>query len=526
MPENSSTENIMGNAGEQAGRSSSKSTVHSTRHTPSAVIIGSGIGGLASAIRLAVQGFAVTVYEKNASAGGKLSVFEKDGYRFDAGPSLFTQPENIEELFELAGEPISEYFSYRQCDVACNYFYENGPQVTAYADPQQFSAELKEKLGEEENVVNRYLAASAKLYDKIGNVFLNHSLHKRKTWLNKRVFTALSAAKPKYLFGTLHQYNSKTFKSPHTTQLFNRYATYNGSSPYKAPAMLSLIPHLELNQGTYYPRGGMSSIATALHKLAIKKGVHFHFNTAVQNIIETEGSAKGVVINGENIFFDIVISNADAYFTYHKLLHKPVKAKQVLKQERSSSALIFYWGIRQSFPQLGLHNIFFSNNYRDEFHHIFNRKSISKDPTIYINISSKHDVQHAPAGGENWFVMINVPANTGQNWEQLKQQARQSVLAKLSSMLGQDIEKLIATETTLDPVGIEAATDSYQGSLYGTSSNSAMAAFFRHPNFNRKIKKLYFCGGTVHPGGGIPLCFKSAAIVSRLRQKDMKKKGH
>jgi phytoene desaturase len=519
MQENNSTETIT------EDKEIHDSPAAHTHVAPSAVIIGSGIGGLGTAIRLAVQGFAVTVYEKNAAAGGKLSVFEKDGYRFDAGPSLFTQPENIEALFELAGEPIDQYFTYEQCAVACNYFYENGPQVTAYADPAQFSAELKEKLGEDKAVVHNYLAASAKLYDKIGNVFLNHSLHKRKTWLNKRIFTALSAAKPQYLFGTLDKYNRKTFRNPHTTQLFNRYATYNGSSPYKAPAMLSLIPHLELNQGTYYPRGGMISIAAALHRLAVKKGVAFHFNTPVHRIIETEGTARGVVVEGENIFFDVVVSNVDAYFTYKKLLHKPVKAAQVLKQERSSSALIFYWGIRGQFPQLGLHNIFFSKDYQKEFQYIFAHRNISSDPTIYINISSKHDAPHAPAGAENWFVMINVPANTGQNWEQLKQQARQSILAKLGNMLGQDMEPLIATETILDPEGIQAATDSYQGSLYGTSSNSAMAAFFRHPNFNRKIKRLYFCGGSVHPGGGIPLCFKSAAIVSNLIKEDLKKKG-
>ncbi|MCP9749945.1 1-hydroxycarotenoid 3,4-desaturase CrtD [Ferruginibacter sp. HRS2-29] len=498
---------------------------HHAAHRPSAVVIGSGIAGMAAAIRLAVQGMEVTVYEKNANPGGKLSVFEQEGYRFDAGPSLFTQPENIEQLFELAGEPIEQYFTYKKCDVSCNYFYENGRQVTAYTGSQKLAAELHEKLGENEQVVTAYLSDSRKLYDDIGSIFLNHSLHKRRTWLHRHVIRALASVKPAYLFGTLNNYNKKKFASAETTQLFNRYATYNGSSPYQAPAMLSLIPHLELNQGTYYPHGGMISIANALHRLAVKKGVKFHFGSNVERIIETEGAARGVVVDGKNILYDIVVSNVDAYFTYQRLLHKPVRAQKVLKQERSSSALIFYWGINRKFDELGLHNIFFSKNYQQEFDTIFNSKKLFGDPTVYINITSKHDTDHAPAGTENWFVMINVPANTGQDWEQLKLQAREAVITKLSRMLQQDITPLIATERILDPVGIEAATASYQGSLYGTSSNSPMAAFFRHANFNRKIRQLYFCGGSVHPGGGIPLCFKSAQIVSGLIKEQLRIKN-
>jgi len=493
-----------------------KPTKEKHHNTTTAVVIGSGIAGMAAAIRLAVQGIIVTVYEQNTTAGGKLSVFEEEGFRFDAGPSLFTQPENIEELFRLAGEPIEQYFTYKKCDVSCNYFYENGRQVTAYTEAYKLAAELHEKLGEDEKAVTGYLSASQKLYDNIGSIFLNHSLHKRSTWLHSRIATALRTVKPAYLFSTLNGYNQNRFASAEATQLFNRYATYNGSSPFKAPAMLSLIPHLELNQGTYYPQGGMISIAEALYKLAIKKGVKFQFNSNVQRIIETEGKAVGVVVNGQNILCDIVVSNVDAYFTYLRLLNKPVRAKKVLKQERSSSALIFYWGINKKFDELGLHNIFFSKSYQQEFNAIFNSKKLFSDPTVYINISSKHDAEHAPAGAENWFVMINVPANTGQDWDQLKLQAREAVISKLSRMLQQDIASLITTERILDPIGIEAATASYQGSLYGTSSNSRMAAFFRHANFNRKIRQLYFCGGSVHPGGGIPLCFKSAKIVSEL----------
>ncbi|HSN60148.1 MAG TPA: 1-hydroxycarotenoid 3,4-desaturase CrtD [Ferruginibacter sp.] len=491
----------------------------------SAIIIGSGIAGLAAATRLALQGFEVKVFEKNPYPGGKLSMFEKDGYRFDAGPSLFTQPQNIQELFEAAGEPMEDYFNFKPVDVACKYFFESGKTIHAYTNAEAFAAELHEQTGEPENSVLDYLDNSKKLYNNIGSVFLNHSLHKRSTWLNKRIFTALKAVKFSYLFQNLHQYNAQKFKTAEAGQIFNRFATYNGSNPYKAPAMLSLIPHLELNEGTFYPLGGMISITNALYQLALKKGVKFSFNAPVQRIIHTENRAHGVVVNDENVYADVVVSNADIYFTYKNLLHHTQKANQVLKQERSSSALIFYWGINQSFAELGLHNIFFSNNYKGEFNHIFNKKKLFDDPTVYINITSKEDADHAPAGKENWFVMINVPANSGQNWEQLIPQARQNIIQKLNRLLKTDIEPLIASETILDPVLIEERTGSYMGSLYGTSSNSKMAAFFRAPNFTGYIKNLYCCGGSVHPGGGIPLCLKSAGITAAIIEKDFKKQA-
>ncbi len=487
-----------------------------------AIIIGSGVAGLATAIRLAVQGFAVSVYEKNDYPGGKLSAFKKDGFSFDAGPSLFTQPQNIEDLFALAGEPIAAYFKYKAVDIACKYFYENGTIITAPTNPENFGRELEEKLGEQPHAVENYLKGSKKVYDNIGTVFLNHSLHKRKTWLNKKVLKALGTVKYNYLFKSLHQHNKTKLKSAEAVQLFNRYATYNGSNPYKAPGMLSLIPHLEYNEGVYYPQGGMISITNALYQLALKKGVQFYFNTPVQKIINNEGRVKGIVANNENIAADIVVSNMDVYFTYKQLLNDSNKAKDVLKQERSSSALVFYWGIKKEFKELDLHNIFFTKDYEAEFNALFKTKTLYTDPTVYINITAKMEQGHAPAGNENWFVMINAPANARQNWEGIKQEAKKRISEKINRILSAacntptDIEMLIETEEILDPILIEEKTASYMGSLYGTSSNSKLAAFLRHPNFTGAIKGLFFCGGSVHPGGGIPLCLKSAQIVSDL----------
>jgi phytoene desaturase len=490
-----------------------------------AIVIGAGIAGMAAAIRLAVQGYAVNVFEQSDQPGGKLGYFETKGYHFDTGPSLFTQPANIEELFELAGEPIANYFRYRKMDHSCHYFYEDGTMVRAAADTDAFAAELQQKTGEPAHHLKHYLNNSAKLYDGVANVFLNHSLHKRKTLVKANIGKAIKTVRISHLMKSMHQVNQQSFQSEKVVQLFNRYATYNGSNPYKAPGMLSLIPHLEHNEGTFYPEGGMISITKALHQLAIKKGVVFHFKQPVERIIRHNNQAIGVVVAGKNILSDIVVSNVDVYFTYLRLLNDPEKAKKILKQERSSSALIFYWGVHKTFPSLGLHNIFFSNQYQQEFDHLFRLKKAYNDPTVYINITSKCEPgKQAPDGKENWFVMVNVPANVGQDWSQLKTIYRKAVIDKLNRMLQVDIESLIETEDVLDPVLIETKTGSYQGSLYGTSSNSRMAAFLRHPNFSRQIEGLYFVGGSVHPGGGIPLCLKSAKIMSAIVQEDARKR--
>lgn len=494
-------------------------------HSKKAIVIGAGTAGLASAIRLAVQGFEVSVYEKNNYPGGKISEFNVEGYQFDAGPSLFTQPENIEELFSLAGEPIEDYFQFQSLPISFKYFYDDGTVINAYTNNQAFAQELENKTGEKQERLLSYLEGSKKVYQNIAGLFLNNSLHQFKTLFSPGVLKAITTLRWKYLFKSMHDLNASHFTKPHTIQLFNRFATYNGSNPYQAPGMLSLIPHLELNQGTFYPKGGMISISNALYQLALKKGVQFHFSKPVERIIVNENKAGGVVVDAKNIFADIVVSNMDVYFTYQRLLLDLSMATKVLKQERSSSALIFYWGIDHSFPELELHNIFFTKNYKAEFDSLFRTKDAYADPTIYVNITSKIEPGlQAPLGKENWFVMVNAPANMGQDWLKFREHYRAAVIEKLSKILGVDLGAIIQVEEVLDPVIIESRTESYMGSLYGTSSNSKMAAFLRHPNFSKKIKNLYFVGGSVHPGGGIPLCLKSAAIMSKMVGKDFKEK--
>lgn len=483
-----------------------------------ALIIGAGIAGIATAIRLAVKGYNVEVYEANSYPGGKLSRFEQDGYRFDAGPSLFTMPQYVDELFELAGKNPSDYFRYQKLETVCKYFYEDGTRLTAYADTGKFSNEIQIQTGEPAIAVKKYLENSSRIYSITNHVFLERSLHLLRTYLRWDTFKSILRFGKIDAFRSMHKANQSFFKDKRVVQFFDRYATYNGSNPYNAPATLNVIPHLEQHFGAYFPEGGMYSITSALVQLAESLGVKFHYNSPVAEIVLQGHEVKGIRTNDGIIEGGIVISNMDVWFTYQKLLnaHPKLHPQKILSQERSSSALIFYWGIQDRFKQLDLHNIFFSADYEAEFDHIWKEKSIHHDPTVYLNISSKYKPDDAPTSCENWFVMINVPANTGQDWDGLIAETRKNILNKLSRLLGKDISPLIANESVLDPRNIESRTSSYQGSLYGTSSNSQFAAFLRHANKSSKVKGLYFCGGSVHPGGGIPLCLLSAKIVSSL----------
>lgn len=481
-----------------------------------ALIIGAGIAGIATAIRLAVKGYAVEVFEANSYAGGKLSEFEQDGYRFDAGPSLFTMPQYVDELFTLAGKDPAQYFTYQKLDIVCHYFYQDGTQIKAFANPDQFTAEANAQTGEPAANIQQYYRNSNRIYDITNHVFLEQSLHQLKTYLSKQTVKSILRLFQIDAFRTMHQANQSFYQDKRLVQFYDRYATYNGSNPYKAPATLNVIPHLEQHFGAYFPDGGMYSITSSLVKLAEDLGVKFHYGEPVDEIVLEGKKAIGLKVNGSLVTANVVVSNMDVWFTYRKLLksYPRLFPENILNQERSSSALIFYWGVKQQFPQLDLHNIFFSANYEAEFNAIWNEKTIYNDPTVYLNISSKFEADDAPQGCENWFTMINVPANTGQDWDQLIAEARQNIIQKLSAQLGQDIAPLIMNESILDPRSIESKTSSYQGSLYGTSSNSQFAAFLRHANRSSKVSNLYFCGGSVHPGGGIPLALLSAKIVA------------
>ena len=463
----------------------------------------------------------VQVFEANDYPGGKLSQFEVNGYRFDAGPSLFTMPHFLEELFAHSDADLRNYFTYIRKEIVCKYYFEDGTRFTAFSDKERYAEEASNVFRVTKEEVKQYFAQSAMKYEVTESLFLKKSLHKLSTYLSKETVRGVMMAHRLGLMNSLHEENTSAFKDARMVQLMNRYATYNGSSPYRTPGIMSMIPHLEQHYGTFFPKGGMISITNALYDRAREMGVQFHFNERVEEILISDDKAMGIRLADRTVQCDAVLSNMDVMPTYRKLLPREKAPERALKQERSSSALIFYWGIKKEFPELDLHNIFFASDYKNEFEVLFEGKDVAEDVTVYIHISSKDEKADAPAGCENWVVMVNVPGNKGQDWDALIPQIRSRVILKLNRLLNTDVESLIEAEQVLDPRGIEARTQSYQGSLYGAASNNRFAAFLRHPNFSSRIKNLYFCGGSVHPGGGIPLCVMSGKIASEIMINDL-----
>lgn len=478
-------------------------------------IIGAGIAGLATSIRLACRGFHVTVFEQSDKPGGKFNSLKWEGFRWDTGPSLFTLPDLVEELYVLAGEEMKTSIRYQKLDVITRYFYEDGNVLNAYGDPDQFMEEAENVFGEPVHRIQKHLERCKKIYHLTSDIFIFNSFLHTGSSISQKFLNALMQIRKLDSMKTMHEVNEKRFNSKHLIQLFDHFATQNGSDPYRAPGTLNVLSHLEHNLGVYFPEKGMYSLAKGLKGLADKMGVVFHFNQPVEKVVMDKKVTRGVLVEGGIYPSDVVVSDMDIFYLYRDLLENvPFPVKQ-FKKERSTSAIIFYWAMDRDFPQLDLQNILFSSNSSEEFRVLRHKKEIFEDPTVYLFISSKKVWNDAPEGKENWYVMVNAPENLGQDWDSIVAHTRKNVMKKIERILGMRIEPLILKEFVTDPRSVEADTLSHRGALYGNSSNSRFAVFSRHPNFIRKYKGLYFVGGSVHPGGGIPLCLASAKIVDQ-----------
>jgi phytoene desaturase len=486
-------------------------------------IIGSGLGGLSSALLLSKKGFDVKVFEANSKPGGKANSLRLNNFRFDTGPSLITMPFVLEEVFKEAGYKLSDYLKLIRLDIICKYFYADGTVINAFGDLEKFAEEIENKTNDTSSSIKNYLDYCKKIYDLTTDIFLLNSPTNIKNLLSAKSFKSFLNFKNIDVFRTVDGANKFFFKDPKTVQLFNRYATYSGSNPYKAPATLNTIQHVEYGLGSYICEDGVYKIVDMLFNLCKESGVEFLFDTKVKKIALSNNQVSGIEYQNENKEdiiknFDVVISNADVNSTYKNLLGDTTSsaAKRYESLEPSLSAIVFYWGIKGNHPELETHNILFSDNYEEEFRQIFELMECPSDPTIYIYISSKFNKSDAPDGFENWFVLVNAPYISGQDWEKEIKLTRERVIKKINSLLKIDLNTLIIEEEVLTPEKIESQTGSRLGSIYGISSNSRSAAFLRQQNRSKKYKGLYFCGGSAHPGGGIPLVMLSGKLASEL----------
>jgi phytoene desaturase len=481
-------------------------------------VVGAGLAGLSCAARLAHAGYRVDLYEQRSQAGGKAGTVSLGGFRFDTGPSLATMPHVFAQLFEEVGERFEDALRFLPLAPICRYFFADGTRLAAYSDLQAFGAEIEAGTSDSRFSLERYLAYGRRIYELTADLFLWRSLHEASSYLRPAALRSLFALGRIDAFRSMDAAHRCFFRDPRLVQLFDRYATYNGSSPYRAPATLNIIPYVEYALGGYAVAGGIYAIPAALEALARRQGAELHLDSRVERILVRDGRVSGIRVGGEDLDYDVVVSNADVLRTYAELLQDPQAplARRYLRLEPSSSGLVFFWGIGCAFPELGVNNIFFSGDYPAEFRALFEERRCPRDPTVYVNITSKVTPEDAPPGGENWFVLVNAPCNAGQDWQAAAAAVRQRVLRRLAGALGREVEPEIRVEWVMTPADIERDTGSRLGSLYGISSNTRLAAFLRHRNRARRPRGLYLCGGSVHPGGGMPLAVLSGKIAADL----------
>lgn len=488
------------------------------------VVIGAGIGGLAAASMLAASGQRVTLYERNGTPGGKMQEIKMKGYRFDTGPSLLTMPGLLENLFKRCGENWNDHLSVIESDLLCRYFYPDGTIFDNYHDTAKTISQITGIAPEDRLAYSKFLDYSENLYKKTSDAFLFNPLYQ---WSDLQDLNLSDAFKID-AFKTVSQKVDTYFRSEYLRKFFKRFTTYNGSSPYQAPATLNIIPHIEISQGGYYVTGGMYKIASTLENLAIKTGVKIEYDKGVHKIDITGQEVTGIQLeNGEHVSCDIVVSNSDAYETILNLIDKsPVsdsRRKKLMKLEPSCSGFVLFLGVRKRWEQMRHHNVFFSADYEYEFRQIFDKKKLPDDPTIYVANTSFTDPEHAPMGHSNLFILVNAPSLPGnQDWETAKKVYPEIIKKKLERSGLVHLSGSIEAETVLTPVDFYKKYRSNRGSIYGTSSNSRLAAFLRPRNKIREIGGLYMAGGSTHPGGGIPLVILSAmhavTLIERFEQ--------
>jgi phytoene desaturase len=518
------------------------------------IIVGAGVGGLAAAIRLAAAGRRVRVFEAGEQIGGKLNREFMQGFAFDTGPSLITMPHVLRDLFHAAGRPLEEYLTLLELDITCRYFYRDGLVLNAWRERGRLVEEFACLHPGEGEALLRFMAFAQRIYQAAADPFLYHSLGSPLDVVGTFVryvlrghpagaedggipsvredcgaLTRLKAVLAALGPDTLDQCVRRFFKDEHLRQLFDRYATYNGSSPYRVASVYSIIPYVELACGGWYVQGGIYGVASALGRVARELGVEITTGCAVRRILVERGEARGVVLeDGRVLRAGVVIANSDVVTTRRELLSPAARSERRVRRlerlEPSSSGFVLLLGLDRRYSQLAHHNIFFSDAYRVEFDDLFARRVPPWDPTLYVCASSRSDPSQAPAGCENLFVLVNTPYLTaGSDWERDAPAYRERILDLLASYPRAglaDLRAHIACAQVITPQDFMRSYGANRGSIYGLSSNARLAPFTRPANRAPDVRRLYFVGGSTHPGGGVPLVLLSGKIVAELVERD------
>jgi phytoene desaturase len=507
---------------------------------PTVIVIGAGVGGLATAARLAATGATVTVLEQADTYGGKLGLIERDGFRFDTGPHLLTLPHVLHDTFAATGADLADYLTLRRLDPVARYRFADGTWWDHRAtDAELFDAAnaLRPGNGKE---LQRFLARGAAMWEATREPFLESALDGPKTLL--KLSSRLRDVRTIAPGRTLRALTTSMISDPRLVAFVDRYATYTGSDPRQAPAVLASILHVEHHFGAWYVEGGLRQIGSALMARCEALGVSIQMRSDVAQIVISNGKASGVELaDGRRLEADVVVANVDATHLYRDLLRDSPQTRRVRRSiERTSHSLsgfvicLAVESSKYSGPAMAHHTVLFPSRYDDEFDALFARPPrLVDDPTVYISVPN--DPTLSPTGTQAWFVLVNAPRHRaprggsgnadqsnadkhadGIDWTVpgLAESYAGRVLALMAER-GIDVRNAIMWRELRTPADLEMRTRSVGGSIYGTSSNGAAAAFLRPAN-RSPLPGLFLVGGSSHPGGGIPLVLMSAAITANL----------
>ncbi len=481
-----------------------------------ALVIGAGIGGIATAARLAKNGYDVTVLEKESTPGGRCNQVLRDGHRFDIGPTLFLMPEIWEETFAALGQKMSDYLELKRIDPTYKVHFDDGLQL-----------ELTSNLGEMQRQLERveksgftgflsYMAEGSKHYKTSLEKFVGRNFY--------NVFEYFSPGNLPLLFQlkALRKHYANTgrfFQDEQLKAAFTFQNMYLGLSPYDAPATYSLLQYTELAEGVWYPMGGMYAAIQALEKIAERLGVRFIYNAPVKRIITSKSKVLGAVLeNGTPFTADIFVGNADLPYIYKELLPENNEAKKLDQKLYTCSTIMFYWGVDKEYPQIAHHNVFLGGDYKDSFDQIFNDHTLPEVPSFYVHAPARTDPAAAPNGQETLYVLVPVghlDARAEQDWDTLVDRARETVLARLAKEMGaEDLRGHIKFEIVYQPRVWKERFNLEKGAAFGLSHNFWQVGYLRPQNRHKQYKNLYFAGASTHPGTGLPIVLLSARLTT------------
>ncbi|HBE82192.1 MAG TPA: phytoene desaturase family protein [Pyrinomonadaceae bacterium] len=479
------------------------------------VVIGAGIGGLGTAGLFAKKGYSVTVLEKNANLGGRANVFEAHGFRYDMGPSWYLAPDLFEHFFELMGEKVEDHLDLVRLSPSYRIFFHNDPKPLDIHSDIEVDSQTFESIepGSAEKL-KAYLKQSEYQYEVATQHFMYKNYDTIFDFFNKRVMTE---GQKLSVFSKMHSFVSKFFKTKKLQQVMEYTMVFLGTSPYEAPALYNLMSHMDFNQGVFYPKGGFYELINALSRIAEKNGAELRTNAAVAEIVVENGVTKGVRLEGgEMVEADIVISNADIWFTETRLLSEKWQThpqKYWNKRVMAPSAFIMYLGISEKLPNLIHHNLLFSEDWRKNFDDIYKDPQLPDAPSLYVCAPSVSDPGVAPEGKENLFVLVPIASDLKMT-ESEKESYSDKVIGLIEKEMGLNgLKDKIEYKRiyTVDDFGSDY--NSFKGTALGLAHTIWQTAIFRPNNRSKKVSNLYYVGAGVNPGIGTQICLISAELV-------------